>query len=509
MILKTVLLSTNTIVESGFNNLPIRRVSYPIGDSIEVCNKRTGEPYYISGQSKRERTIIYINIMSILKSIFGGRKSAGQNNQESNQETAMSENKSQETAVENNQPTSSSPELEQEITSPESLDQSQESSDPKETHDKTQEPQEEKAPDVQEEKAPEGGKVQVHNLIIVDESGSMSGLREVTLSGINETIGTIRNAQKEYADTQEHYLTLVTFDDRGRGRDDVRTIINTAPIESVAEFTDYHPSGSTPLYDALGHSLTSLRGKIQGVERATAIVTVLTDGLENASIEWTARQVRQLIEQLKEEGWTFSYMGSAHDVKEVTDLLSIENVMEFRHDMMGAQSTWGRDRSSRMAYYRKLYEGNRLYLSMSEFKENLKKYNMEYISNRVTPNNIQTLEPNEVFVFGSNPQGNHAGGAARFAVEHFGAQMGVGEGIQGQSYAIPTTERLQMEDAIMRFCYYAHMHPEKKFLVTQVGCGIVGYAPEDVAPLFKMAIEIENICLPREFWEVFGLRFMD
>jgi len=455
--------------------------------------------------------------MSIISKLFGDGQSAKQNNQETNQEsnkeTAMSENKNQESDMENNQQEKAR-DVQEEGTRQEN-NQQEKARDVQEEGTRQENNQQETAPDVQEEgtrqeKAPEGGKVQVHNLIIVDESGSMSGLREVTLSGINETISTIRNAQKEYADTQEHYLTLVTFDARGRGRDDVRTIINAAPIESVAEFTDYHPSGCTPLYDALGHSLTSLRGKIQGVERATAIVTVLTDGLENASIEWTARQVRQLIEQLKEEGWTFSYMGSAHDVKEVTDLLSIENVMEFRHDMMGAQSTWGRDRSSKMAYYRKLDEGNRCCLSMSEFRENLKKYNMEYSSNRVTPNNIQTLEPNEVFVFGSNPQGNHAGGAARFAVEHFGAQMGVGEGIQGQSYAIPTTEGLQiMKDAIMRFCYYAHMHPEKKFLVTQVGCGIVGYAPEDVAPLFRMAIEIENICLPREFWEVLGLRFMD
>ena len=185
----------------------------------------------------------------------------------------------------------------------------------------------------------------------------MSHLREATLSGINETISTIRSAQEEFETTQEHTLTLVTFDS-GSNRPDVRTMIDNQPISEVKDFKDYMPNGCTPLYDAMGQSLTHLHDRIKDDKDATAVVTVLTDGLENASREWDAAGLRRLIEQLKSEGWSFAYMGSAHNVKEVTDLLSIENVVEFSHNNLGAGSTWGRERSSRRAYYEKM---NRMY----------------------------------------------------------------------------------------------------------------------------------------------------
>ena len=181
----------------------------------------------------------------------------------------------------------------------------------------------------------------------------MSHLREATLSGINETIGTIRNAQKEFADTQTHNLTLVTFDSDS-SRPDVRTLIDCQPIDQIGDFKDYMPNGCTPLYDAMGQSFTRLHNRIKKKADASAVVTVLTDGLENASREWRADALRRLIEQLKEEGRSFSYMGSAHDVKEVTDQLSIENVVEFSHNDLRAVCTWGRERTSRRAYYSKM-----------------------------------------------------------------------------------------------------------------------------------------------------------
>ena len=190
----------------------------------------------------------------------------------------------------------------------------------------------------------------IYNLIIVDESGSMSHLRNATLSGINETISTIRSAQQEFETTQQHMLTLVTFDSGAR-RPTVRTIIDTKPIQDVVDFCDYTPQGCTPLYDAMGQSLTTLRGKIKDNKDATALVTVLTDGMENASCEWDAARLSSLIQELKGEGWSFSYMGSAHNVKEVTDLLHIENVVEFSHDVCGAANTWDRERASRREYF--------------------------------------------------------------------------------------------------------------------------------------------------------------
>ena len=127
------------------------------------------------------------------------------------------------------------------------------------------------------------GKAHIYNLIIVDESGSMSQLREATMSGVNETISSIRSAQEEFGDTQEHFLTLVTFDSGGN-RPDVRTLIDCQPIGEVKDFNDYMPSGCTPLYDAMGQSLSTLHARIKADDDASAVGTVLTDGLENSSL---------------------------------------------------------------------------------------------------------------------------------------------------------------------------------------------------------------------------------
>ena len=125
------------------------------------------------------------------------------------------------------------------------------------------------------------------------------------------------------------------------------------------------------------------------------------------------------------------------------------------------------------------------------------------MNKRITPAFITTLEPNEIFVFGSNLQGIHAGGAARMARLHFGAEMGNGVGMQGQSYAIPTMQgEYETKLAIMRFTQYAMEQPELKFLVTPVGRGIAGYTPEEIAPMFKDAAYLENVYLPISFWKV-------
>ena len=351
-------------------------------------------------------------------------------------------------------------------------------------------------------------KARIYNLIIVDESGSMSHLREATLSGINETIGTIKSAQKEFAETQEHTLTLVTFDSDSN-RPDVRTMIDNQSITEVLEFSDYMPRGCTPLYDAMGQSLTKLHAAIKGDVDASAVVTVLTDGLENASREWDAQSLRKLIEQLKEEGWSFSYMGSAHDVKEVTDLLSIENVVEFSHDQLGAAHTWGRERSSRRAYYQRMSEAYtmRERYSDDEIMEEKRRYAKEYYSPRVTPPVVRHLEENEIFVFGSNANGYHGGGAAAVAMHNFGAVWGQGEGLQGKSYAIPTMEGLEkLKEAVDRFTVFADQHQELRFLVTMIGCGSAGYSPREIAPLFNGCIYLENVALPSGFWKVLGLK---
>lgn len=123
---------------------------------------------------------------------------------------------------------------------------------------------------------------------------------------------------------------------------------------------------------------------------------------------------------------------------------------------------------------------------------------------RVTPEWIDDLQENQVFVFGSNLAGMHGGGAARIARLRFGAVMGNGVGMQGRSYAIPTmqggTETIR--PYVNDFIAYAKEHPELTFLVTPIGCGIAGFEPEDIAPLFEEASNVENIWLPNSFWEV-------
>jgi len=126
-------------------------------------------------------------------------------------------------------------------------------------------------------------------------------------------------------------------------------------------------------------------------------------------------------------------------------------------------------------------------------------YNREY-----TPDRISELRPNEIFVFGSNLAGMHGGGAARIAYDRFGAIWGQGVGLQGQSYAIPTMQGgvETIKPYVDEFIVFAAKHPEMKFLVTKIGCGIAGFRNEEIAPLFVGAIDVENVILPKSFVEV-------
>ena len=123
---------------------------------------------------------------------------------------------------------------------------------------------------------------------------------------------------------------------------------------------------------------------------------------------------------------------------------------------------------------------------------------------RVTPDEIIALKPNEIFVFGSNLQGYHVGGAAYTARVLFGAKYGNGDGIQGQSYAIPTMQGgvETIKPYVEKFIDFADNHPDLDFLVTRIGCGIAGFTPQDIAPLFKEAMHMHNVWLPADFWMV-------
>ena len=121
---------------------------------------------------------------------------------------------------------------------------------------------------------------------------------------------------------------------------------------------------------------------------------------------------------------------------------------------------------------------------------------------------VNKLEENEIFVFGSNEAGRHGKGAALLAMK-WGAIKGIGSGIQGQTYGIPTKNNKiktlsvnKIKKYVDNFIEYAKQNKNFKFYVTEIGCGLAGYQPKDIVPLFKRAINLDNIYLPQKFWHV-------
>jgi len=134
---------------------------------------------------------------------------------------------------------------------------------------------------------------------------------------------------------------------------------------------------------------------------------------------------------------------------------------------------------------------------------------------RTTPSNITSLKENEIFIFGANLRGNHGKGAAYTAMK-FGAELLNPKGPQGRTYAIPTKDKQikhglpldEIQIYVDEFIEYAKEHPELTFLVTEIGCNLAGHTPKDIAPLFKNAIEVENIHLPNRFWLILKPKIM-
>lgn len=126
---------------------------------------------------------------------------------------------------------------------------------------------------------------------------------------------------------------------------------------------------------------------------------------------------------------------------------------------------------------------------------------MELTNHNISPNFIDHLSQNEIFVFGSNLQGMHGGGAALAAYKKFGAEWGVGDGPTGQCYAIPTMHGgvNDIKPYVDKFIEYAQANPTKRFLVTRIGCGIAGFKDSEIAPLFEAAKELPNVAFPQNW----------
>jgi hypothetical protein len=336
--------------------------------------------------------------------------------------------------------------------------------------------------------------ITIHNLLILDESGSMHSIYHQALTGANETIQSIRAAQSQYAD-QDHRFTFVTFNTVAPN---IKTVIDDAPIGEVKDLTgaDYKPNACTPLYDAMGMSITALEQKVK--EGDKVLVTVITDGLENASQEYSGKAVKEMVGRLREKGWTFVYIGANQDAVEVARDLDIHNSLNFSADAAGTAAMFERHHRSKDIFYSKIARAK----SMTFYDEDF--FNEKAAAERVTPDRIDRLAPGQVFVFGSNLQGAHGGGAARLARERFGAVWGQSVGLQGRSYAIPTMQGgvETIKPYVDEFIEFAAQHPEMTFLVTRIGCGIAGFTPMEIAPLFANAVALQNVYLPRDFWKV-------
>lgn len=342
----------------------------------------------------------------------------------------------------------------------------------------------------------------VYNLIILDESGSMSGVTSQTISGCNETLNGIRATAKENKE-QKQYVSIYCFDTSRS-----RYLFENKPIEEVKELTakDYRPNAATPLYDAIGNTVIRLQ-RIATDTDSVAKVTIITDGYENASKQWSHASIVTLIESMKKKEWLFTFIGANIDVERTSRDLGISSFMKFDQTDAGMKEMFDCERRSQEAYAKKM-----AYLRKRDAFRNaceeerwemLGAMNENYFTEgeRVAPHFIRSLAPDEVFVFGSNIMGNHNGGAAYIALSRFGAVMGQEEGMQGQSYAIPSVG-CTFEDvrrAVERFTEYAVLHPDKKFMLTAIGCGNAGYTPRQIAPLFRTAYGFGNVYVPASF----------
>ena len=190
----------------------------------------------------------------------------------------------------------------------------------------------------------------VFNLIILDESGSMESIKTATIKGFNEVIQTVKGIELQFPE-QEHLISFVTFNGLG-----IKTHLFNEPVNKInpIDERDYKPDANTPLYDAMGFSITKLRAVSETIENYNVLVTILTDGEENASREYNGDAIKKLVEELKKKGWTFTYIGANHDVDSFADSLSIKNKMNYMANEADVKRMWAKENSSRFNYSQKI-----------------------------------------------------------------------------------------------------------------------------------------------------------
>ena len=217
-------------------------------------------------------------------------------------------------------------------------------------------------------------KTQVFNVVILDKSGSMSRIRKNAVDGFNETLASIRNSQKKYQDTQEHFITLVAFCGCG-----VTKIYDKVPVNEVTnlEIEQYTPCCMTPLYDAIGATITDIRNKTKNIDNFAVLVTVITDGAENASREWNSLAIKSIIELLTEDGWMFSFIGTS-DIIHVAHDLSFQNHMTWNQTSEGTKEMFDKESKSREAFFGGMSACSFSSCDKETRKEMLKKFSKDF-----------------------------------------------------------------------------------------------------------------------------------
>jgi hypothetical protein len=193
-------------------------------------------------------------------------------------------------------------------------------------------------------------KHQVHNLIILDESGSMESIKTTIIQGFNELVQTIQGIEKQFPE-QEHFISFLSFN--GLGQKILHFIDPASKLKQIDD-KSYKPNASTPLYDAMGFSINKLKQSLQGQTDYDVLVTILTDGEENASKEFSGNDIKKHVEELKQNRWTFTYIGTDHDVEKIASSLSINNTLVFEKNEAAIKHMFAKERSSRVNYSKKI-----------------------------------------------------------------------------------------------------------------------------------------------------------
>jgi len=193
-------------------------------------------------------------------------------------------------------------------------------------------------------------KHQVHNLIILDESGSMGTIKTIIIQGFNELVQTIQGIEKQFPE-QEHFITFLTFN--GLGQKLLHFVDPASTLKHIDDKT-YKPDAFTPLFDAMGFSINKLKQSLQEQSDYSVLVTILTDGEENASKEFSGKDIKELVEELKQNRWTFTYIGTDHDVEKFAASLSINNTMLFQKNEADITRMFTEEQSARTKYSQKI-----------------------------------------------------------------------------------------------------------------------------------------------------------